>query len=388
MKRINLVAMALVAIVAVGPATALDFGLDITEKTSLSGAGDEVALYQKNQAIAWLSLPVGAYSSLYASALYQFTGDFELSPNASAAIVPYAFTLGRFELEGFKSLDSGSSLKWSVGRVPFQDYSGRIVNSLLDGAKAELALGTTLLSASAGYSGLIFKDDASMLIDTDDDNINSDDGLVFAPKRLVLSMGARFVELLALHDFGVDGWAQFDLDSGGSAVTHTQYLEPYIEGRVGRTLRWRFWSALELGQDPDFFYALASGARLRMTLPETYGLRLTGALSWAGGDYDGTGAMAAFKPVTSSSLSTIGTTLFSDALSASVDAQVSPARGLAVGSNCAADFSADGYLGFEISGRAAYRPVNDFSATFTGGAFIPSAGDLQWLLMVTAEVKL
>jgi len=391
MKRLDVIAAALVAAMAVAPAAALDFGLDITDETSVAGAGDEVKLYQENQAVAWLSMPVGAYSSLYASVLYQFSGDFTLAPSASSAIVPYAFTAGRVELEGFRSLDSSSSLKWSVGRVPFQDYSGRVVDSLLDGARIELALGSTLLSAAAGYSGLVFKDDADMRIDKDDTDIYADDDSIFAPKRLVLSIGARFVELLALHDFGVDGWAQFDLDSGGAVVTHTQYFEPFIEGRVGRTLRWRFWGALELGQDPEFLYALAGGARLRMTLPETYGLRLTGALSWAGGDYDGTGPMAFFKPITTSSLSTVSAALFEDALSASFDAQVSPARGLSVGANIAANFESgaiDGYLGTEASGRVSYRPVNDFSATFTGGAFAPADGDLQWLVMLTAEVRL
>ncbi len=391
MRRLDVIAAALVAAIAVGPAAAIDFGLNITEETSVAGAGDEVKLYQENQAIAWLSLPVGAYSSLYASVLYRFSGDFTLAPSASSAIVPYAFTAGRVELDGFKSLDDASSLKWSVGRVPFQDYSGRIVNSLLDGAKVELALGTTLLSASAGYSGLIFKDDAGMRIDSDDENIDSDDDSAFAPRRLVLSMGARFVELLALHDFGVDGWAQFDLGSGGAVVTHTQYFEPFIEGRVGRTLRWRFWGALELGQDPEFLYALAGGARLGLSYPENHGLKLTGALSWAGGDYDGTGPMASFKPVTTSSLSTISASLFNDALCASVDAQVSPSRGLSVGAILAADLApgaAEGYLGTELSGRVSYRPVNDFSATFTGGAFAPADGDLQWLVMLTAEVRL
>ncbi|MBU0929240.1 MAG: hypothetical protein KKA67_15920 [Spirochaetes bacterium] len=393
---------ALVAVLAslVAPATALDFGAFILNGTRLSGDGAALSLSQEDQVVAWISMPVGASSSLYASARYQFYGDFYLSPSAAPALVPYLFTAGRVEWEGFHSLGDKSSVKWSIGRVPFQDFSGRVVNGLLDGAKAELSVGTVQASAAVAYTGLTFKDDAKILIDADDEARWADTAAGwpsdFAVGRLVASLGARFIELLPKHDFGLEAWAQFDLDTAGTVITNTQYAEPYIEGRIGRALRWRLWAAAEFGQDPSFFYAMAAGARLRLALPEVLGLRVTASSAWAGGDYDAGGVMRAFKPITAGSLAMIGSAAFSDAMNVSLDASVSPWRGLSVGSNVAGVLSpgaADPYLGLDASARVSFAPFNDLSASLSGGVFMPNTvadpdSSLSWSVSLSAQVRL
>jgi len=390
--------LALAAACAVAPVSAFDFGVYLLNESAVSGSGTQVDLTQENQAVAWISLPAGASSSFYASALYEFYGDYTLRPAYSSAIRPFQFTAGRIEWEGFAALGSGASLAWSAGRIPLRDYSGRIVSGLFDGARVELSVGSIQTKASVAYTGLTFKDEALVIIDVDDEERWNDVEEAFAPGRLVASFGARFVELVPRHDFGLDGWAQFDLDQAGSVDTDTQYVEPFVEGRLGRLLRWRLWGAAGLGQDPGFFYSLAGGASLRLSVPEILGLQVATTAAWAGGDYDADGAMRAFKPVTSGSLTTVGTVAFSDALGASLDASVSLPPGLSLGTACAAAFtpSAAGsswYRGFEVSGRLSYRPFNDVSVSASGGAFLPDAAtasgpDAQWSATVSALLSL
>ena len=377
MSRPSRIAMAFAAACLVSPAVALDFGVMLTDESVFSGSGSAAELSQENRAVAWLSAPIGASSSLYLSALYEFYGDFELSPGTSSSIKPYAFTAGRVEWEGFASTAAGARIGWSVGRIPFRDYSGRVAAGLFDGLKLDLATGPLQAGVSAAYTGLTFKEDANILIDADDEARWLDSGAgkaLFAVPRLVVSAGARLAELVPLIDIGMEAWAQFDLDAEGDVDTDTQYFEPFVEGRFSRSVRWRLWGVAGLGQDPGFFYSMAGGGMLRYALPEALGLRVSGGATWAGGDYDGAGAMRAFAPITLGSLMTVAGTAFSDALALSLDASVAPAPGLSAAVGISAAFrpgAAAPYLGIEGSATLSYRPVNDFSASATGGLFIP-----------------
>ncbi len=386
------------AALCAGNAYAVDFGLTLSNDSELSGGGGGLSLSQVDDAALWLSLPIGASSSIYASAVYEFSGDFTYLPSYSDSVRWYSITAGRVEWEGFVGLSDSMGLGWSVGRIPLQDYSGRVLNGLLDGATVRLSVGQAVVSAAAAYTGLTFKDDAPILIDADDESAWSDDDAIFAPRRLLASVGLRLVELVPFHDLGLDGWAQFDLDTAGEAVTNTQYAEPFIEGRVARAIRWRLWGAAEFGQDPGLFYGMAAGARVRLTAPELAGLRVTASCVWAGGDYDGDGAMRAFKPITAGSLSSVAGTMFTDALGASLDASVVPARGLTLGAGCAANFrpNVDGepaYLGFELTGRADYKPAGDVTLTVEGGCFAPNGAadpeaSVEWLAAASATLRL
>jgi len=390
-----LACLALVAVLCAGNAFALDFGLTLSNDSELSGGGS-LSLSQSDSAVLWLSLPIGASSSIYASAVYEFSGDFTYLPSYSDRVRWYSITAGRVEWEGFVGLSESMGLGWSVGRIPLQDYSGRVLNGLLDGAVVRLSAGQAIVSAAVAYTGLTFKDDAMILIDADDESAWSDDEVAFAPRRLLASLGLRLVELVPFHDLGLDGWAQFDLAAAGGTATHTQYAEPFIEGRVARSIRWRLWGAAEFGQDPGFFYGMAAGGRIRLSAPELAGLRVTASCAWAGGDYDGDGAMRAFKPITTGSLSSVAGTMFSDALGASLDASFVPLRGLTIGAGCGANFRPNGddsYLGFELTGRVEYKPASDVTLGIEGGCFAPNAtadpdASLEWMAAASATLRL
>lgn len=398
MKRLPIIAAALVALLAV-PAAALDFGLVLDNSSVVNAVGlDDLSLDQEDQAVAWLSLPLGTFSSLYASVVYEFAGTFHFVPADPADIRWWSVTAGRVEWEGFLPLGDNASLAWSAGRVPLSDYSGRVVSGLLDGAKAVVTLGGIQLSAGAAYTGLTFKDYARIAIDGDDEERLSSTAQGwpgdFAPSRLVATLGARAVELLPLHDFGLDAWAQFDLEPAGTP-THTQYLEPFIDGRAGRAFRWRLWGIAELGQDPALFYAMAAGASLRFSLPEALGLRVSASCNWAGGDYDATGPMRAFKPIKAGTVASIAANAFSDAMGCSLDASLAPARGLSLGVGGAAVFKPGDsvpYRGVEASGRISYKPLSDVALALSGGAFFPGTGTgssgIEWTTALSATLSL
>ena len=135
---------------------------------------------------------------------------------------------------------------------------------------------------------------------------------------------------------------------------------------------------------------------LRYSLPESLGLRVTGAVEWAGGDYDGAGAMRAFTPIMTGSLTSIAGTEFSDALAVTLGASVAPLSGLSAGIGLAASFRPGAtvpYLGFEGSGTLSYRPVNDFSVSVTGGIFAPNGAastddGTSWSVSASAAFRL
>lgn len=398
MRRRNLALLIAILCMVGAQAFSMDFGSTISDSTTLSGTSAGTKINQKNIVSAWISAPIGSSSSLYVSAVYQFYGRFNLSPSAGVESVrPYQFTAGRVEWEGFKSLGTESSIRWSLGRVPFQDYSARVVNGLFDGALVEMSFGSIQIRAAGAYTGLTFKEDALVILDADDAIIMLNDDANFAPRRILASISTRFIEMVPMLDIGLDTWAQFDVQSG-YFPTYTQYVEPFAEGRVGRALRWRLWGVGQFGQDGEAFYSLAAGGRVRYSIPEILGLNISASALWAGGDYDEDGAMRAFLPISTASIATITGTTFSDATSLALDGSFAPSSTISGGAGAAlilrpGQAGSGSYLGTEASLRAAYAPVNDFSATIQSGLFIPNKANdaessLYWSLSVGAVLKL
>lgn len=397
----SVVAFGALVIAVLAPTSALDVGVELSNETTLGAEGEVVTLTQENQAKAWITMPIGSFSSLYASGVYSFEGDFELSPETSQAIVPYTFNAGRIEWEGFLPLDERSSFAWSIGRIAFADHSGRALSGLFDGAALDYSFGSVQIRAQAAYTGLSLKGDANILVDDDDIaifNSGSDTWVeLFAPARLIASVRALTVELAPRHDIGLEAWAQFDLEPG--TVTNTQYFEPFVEGRVGRSWRWRLWGIAELGQqDGEAFYSIAGGGSARFSMPELLGLRTGLSAAWAGGDYDGDGGMRAFVPITSAAIATISGVTFTDALTVSLDASVTPISGLASSFNATALLKpgatgSDLYRGAEMSVRLAYKPWTDVSTTVVGGYFFPNTSatepdDSAWSVALQAKLEL
>ena len=396
MRRLNRTLLAVAFCMVAAQAFSMDFGSTIGDSTTLSGTSSGINLTQKNTASAWISDKIDEFSSLYISVVYQFYGNFLLSPELGVdSLRPYQFTAGRIEWEGFKSLGPESSLRWSLGRVPFQDYSGRVVNGVFDGGLVEMSFGSIQVRAAVALSGLIFKEDALVIIDNDDIDILFDDTRNFAPRRLLSSVSTRFIEMVPMLDIGFDAWAQFDVEDGDT-TTHTQYLEPFIEGRVGRELRWRLWGVGQLGQeDGEFFYSAAAGGRVGYSLPELLGFNLSASALWAAGDYGG--SMRRFLPINAASIATITGTTFSDAMSLALDGSIAPSSALSAGAGAAVILipgqAGSAYEGTEATARVSYAPYNDLNTTLQGGVFLPNTSNgagssMYWSVSLGATLKL
>ncbi|GAB1484636.1 hypothetical protein MASR2M78_34540 [Treponema sp.] len=384
--------------------SALDYGLVLKDDSSVSGS-DSASFTQINTARAWFSLPLAPTTDLFISAFYTFKGTFSES---DTKLIPWRFDVGRTELSGQAPL-SVFYLNYSLGRININDFSNRLIIGLSDGASVDAAYGNINVYARAAYRGFLFKEDARSFLETEDYDIFDDDDVYFALPRVVSGLGLKFIEYVPWHDVGLEVWTQFDVDPSGPK-TNTQYIEPYVEGRIGRTWRWRAWGIVEtsyIDDFSDFSFALASGARIRYSKPELRGFTLTQSLVWASGPND---EMVGFTPIYSTSIGSIASRPFSDILSYSLDLSITPMRHLNLGLGATTLFrssedlstyeglrpDAEGsYLGAELTALAALRPTSDFSVELSGGLYFPntttmylSNTKLQWTAGLTVELKL
>jgi hypothetical protein len=379
MNRSALLSFFLVLLIAVSSAFSYEYGLTLTNDTT-GVFEDSNQLEQNNRATGWFNLQNGPYADLHISLFYEFDGVFSAD---SSDVVPWRFDLGRTEYTGYFALGPGR-LRYALGRIQLSDYSARVLTGLSDGLRTEYQLGNATFFLTSAYRGLLYKEDANSYLDADDLAILADDDEFFAPKRIVVGTGARLNEFLPYHDFGLEGWAQFDVDDGDTTM-HTQYIEPFIEGRIGRQFRWRSWTAVEFGTaDSETYFAMGAGFRLRYSAPELSGLLVTGTALWASGD---NGSFDAFTPVKQGSVASVSSLAFSDASKLGLDVAISPGRGLSASLGGAALFrssqvgapdgtlrdDADGYyLGTEITTQGSVRPTTDLLISLWGGVLIPN----------------
>ncbi|EEV19360.1 hypothetical protein TREVI0001_1010 [Treponema vincentii ATCC 35580] len=382
-------------------AAALEFGVNLSDTTGLNGTNKAFNISQANEAEAFIKFPVGGFSSIYISGEARFSGFFPISPKGTAQLLPLAqsFRLKRTDWSGHTAFNT-IGFQWAIGRTLFNEYSNKILSGLFDGARAGLTIKHTDLAFALGYTGLTYKNDAKIRIDQDDTNRMADKGKILAPQRLFLLLSAAFQEIIPSHTFGLDMLAQFDLLKE-TGRTHTQYFIPYIHGRINRNFNWKYWAAVQFGEDTQFFYSLASGLSVQYFNPDWRYFTLTGKLDWAAGDYDGAGSMRSFIPVTSLKQTVVADgaiSRFSNMLTAGLTASVRPIRALLTDVSYIALASpntvkAPAYIGSELSAKVSYHFYDGFSAAFTGGIFVPNpkfttAYNVRWMTELAFTVRL
>ena len=309
---------------------AADFGMALSNDSLFSMDASDSGYTTVERARAWVSIPLGADASIYCSGFYEYQASTD-------GAIPLRLDFDLTELVGSVNEVIGptSVLRYAIGRTPFIDFSGRVISGLSDGLSGELAIGNVSIQLHGGYRGLLYKQDALSFLDAADRTDYLDSTTYFAPNRAFTGLGIRFIELLPNHDFGVEGWGQFDF-SDASGKTDTQYVEPFIEGRLGKLLRWRAWNITEFGNDGAEFMAMSAGGQVRLSLPEL-GLHITPSLTWASG---AAGPFQAFTPIRQGTMATVSLYPFSDAFSFDLDADVTLLRALSLGVFSAAIFRA------------------------------------------------
>lgn len=372
---------------------AADYGVTLQNATGISYSSDAAApgFNQFNRLQLWLDTPIGPSFSLYASGFYEFS--LALNPDS---LTPYRFDAGRIAFSGLMPGLFGASTvgSFSLGRIPQQDFAGRIVSGLNDGFTANLAFDNSQVKVGAAYLGLQAKNTALVMIDADDlDRLSGQDKAAetdpdfpssyFALPRMFFNAGYRINEILNGHDMGFDIFGQIDL-LAGTERTHTWYFEPFVAGRIGRLLRWNAWYILEMVQKASIDTAMAAGGRLRFTVPEFMSFNAALSVEWASGVAGD--QMAEFVPVRQSMPGSYSPFLFANNTTIGLSAGLALLPGMFLdtqglffmrgGASLPAlstinTAATEVYMGTEASLSLRYIIASDVQASLSGGVFIP-----------------
>jgi len=311
------------------------------------------------------------------------SGGFELDYNDGWGYVP---ELLRTEL----SFHPGA-WAFEVGRMYHSDPLGFIAEGLFDGVKLAYSSEAGTFSAGAWYTGLLYKNRASIEMTAGESEANSVPldygdfaGTYFAPKRFLGALSWEHLGGPVQARASILG--QFDFI--GEKPLNSQYAVVKLTAPVN-AFSFDLGGCLELLQnDGEFKTAFAAEAGIAYTPPASFKNRLSLLARYSSG---GDGQIAAFLPFTTESQGSILKAKLSGLSVISLDylARLHPAFSADLTSSyfirsdletyatypLSAD-SSDGYfLGNEFFARLLWSPVSDLQASLGGGIFLPSMGD-------------
>ncbi|MCK5200220.1 MAG: hypothetical protein KAR21_17810, partial [Spirochaetales bacterium] len=176
----------------------MDFGGNIKD-TSILSYSEELGDYRESNLSLWLTADFGNDLSFFSQGSYTYS-----------TVTPYLFELDFLNIRK----ETSSLLSYTAGRLWTADFSGYIFNHTMDGVSAELNFPTAILSISAGYTGLLFKDSSSVLITRADQSDQFNSEIIFAAPRAVGGLDLLLPELFMAQDLNISFWMQMDLRSG------------------------------------------------------------------------------------------------------------------------------------------------------------------------------
>jgi hypothetical protein len=219
----------------------LDFGGTITDKSILSWS-EQLGDYRESNLSLWMTTYFGENIKFFSQGSYTYSN-----------VIPYLFELDFLNI----SSDTGSLFSYRVGRLWTADFSGYIFNHTMDGISAELNYPGAILSLSAGYTGLIFKDSSSVLISKADLSDMSNSEKLLASPRLIGGLDLAFPELFWSQDLNLSFWMQMDMRpesdlSSNQGLLQSQYTGLGMKGALAQSLYYD--SALYLGTGKTLSY--------------------------------------------------------------------------------------------------------------------------------------
>ena len=383
-----------------------------TPSVALDSANPVFAMDQKDRLALWAEFHFGSDLSLTAQGSYAFS-----------IPLPYLFDVDALRLD-WKILPS---LRASLGRFVFSDFTGHVLNHKLDGALISMDFPFMVLSAGAGFSGLLLKPSSLVLMSRSDTTDQSSSGVFFAAPRLVEKLDVLFPNLLPRQDLTISVILQQDLRSSGSLIQAGEQQQ-FVTGLSGGSLTSEYFGVgfsgaiiSALYYDAFFYFSLGStlsyvadsasgtGSSYQYAAIQAFlggiGLRYynEGLLSSraelraiiSSGDADNStflegntaGASTLFVPISQETLGLafqpqLGNLLIINAsyslkpvtqlqLMAKVQSFLRPTTGAisALGIDSA---SSAFYLGTEVDGIANFRPFSDLGLAFSLGCFLPN----------------
>ena len=275
-----------------------------------------------------------------------------------------------------------------AGRISFSDATELVASGMFDGFRIQAVFNAGSLSASALYTGLLYKEYAEVLMTASDsaefaEPWGFDSGGYFASRRLLAAL--RWDAPLAGYNTAtVEALAQFDLNNRGADALHSQYLAALVElfpqGKAALTVAALF-EAME-NNEGVFSAALGAAARLRMDVPGALNDGIAIALKFGSGAWGN--AFAAFTPVSAhpQGMSFNGTmsglALLSLGYSARLHEAVSIDANLRYFMRTYDKPEQAGKLlyGAELQAAVNWQPFDDLRFNLSGGAFFPGMGNI------------
>jgi hypothetical protein len=379
------------------PLSGADFGLSLIQTPELSGASSDNSFSWEASAAPWVSAVINEKIRFYASGALGVDYNDERPGDYKWLFIPELY-----RLEGIIQFMPGRTL--TLGRTDYQDGLGFIVKGNFDGFKFSAELGQNRFSLGAFYTGLQYKENASIVL-TAEDYLNlslpldfDDADSYFASRRGLFFLRGEFPGLLTERGILLTEFlGQFDF-TDSERKFHSQYLTAAY--RFGlRRLDLIAGMAAELmeTEDEDPALGFAASLDLKWAVPTSFQDTLDLGARWATGDHNDT--LSAFTPISSISQSYILKPPLSGLLIFKGGYEFRLLQTLSIGFDgfYFIQTGSDSNLwGPELYGRVNWAPVTDFSLAAGGGAFFPGpdfddgSGDSRprWLLSLTTTFSL
>jgi hypothetical protein len=393
-----------------------DFGGFVENSSTPSVALDSKnpvwAMDQKDKLALWAEMHFNPQLSLTAQGSYSFSLE-----------VPYLFDVDTLKLD-WQILPS---LHASLGRFIFSDFTGHVLSHKLDGVLLSMNFPFMVVSAGAGYSGLLLKPSSLILMSRSDTADQSDTGVFLAAPRLVEKLEVLFPNLLPRQDLTLSVILQQDFRSSGSIIAEgtqqqfvtdlsggrltSEYLGLGISGAIVSSLYYDTFLYISLGSTLSYvgdsasltgssyqyeaIQAFLGGIGLRYYNEAFLSSRAELRALISSGDGDNTtflegntsGASTLFVPISQETLGVayqpqLGNLIVLTAsyslkpvselqLMTKVSSFLRPTTG-AIYTAGLDPASRALYLGTEVDGIANFRPFSDLGTAFTLGVFLPS----------------
>jgi hypothetical protein len=385
------------------------------------GTGTTLQLVQRSSAALWLFTTFGAWT-LDAQASYTYT-----------PAVPVLADLDHLVLGGLFPAELGGarSLGFQIGRLPFADATGYVLNHRLDGLKISVGRESSAFSVGVGTTAGLQKPTASVVMSRLDVLSLSDSATVLAPPRLIATFDYQARNLVAGQDLTVGAVVQEDLRSdalltpeeatafqptGGGAMD-TQYVSLVLAGGLAPGLFHRTFYTVNTGRTlsyrPDadsvtgFAYRYTpvfghlAGLELSYFIPQALNSRIRLGGIYSTGDEDASDyyegntneTSSAFVPISAASFSDVFTLQPGNSAHVAISYSLRPLSGTgadilqaelsgalyfrtAGGGPVSAGIvdadTAEAYIGSDIDLKVVVQPFSDLRLVLAGGLFLPN----------------
>ena len=334
-----------------------------------------------------------------------------------------------------------SAFSYKIGRFFQSEFTGKVFAHRLDGALFTFAFPSVNITAGAGYTGLLLKP-VSTLNNTIADMIDdADDDITFAPKKLIINLGASFPDIIENQQLDISAVGQLDLRSedliedgdpdskiGKGGKFNTFYVGLGLSGALTSSLIYDVYGYLQFGKSLSLIadeskyidktlIAFLAGGSISYLIKDFHFSKITASFLYASGDDDTISIYngntkddnTQFMPVSESKTGVIFSPILSNLMKVGLEYSLKPfssstgiMKDFQAGISGALYFAAskgavceprvsgtstEKYLGTEALIILNYRPFSDFGITAAGGAFLPNTSSEGPMLDKYQEIQ-